>query len=121
MTVLEQRSEDMTEATPCIFVTTPGRPGTNYFAGQRVEIAGVIARPPPPLADGLFDFQSYLAMRGIYYQLKTESANDWQLLAPIPTGRLAMKTAPLSSPTGRMASPWSLATLKPPCSRPRAA
>lgn len=26
LTVLEQRSEDMTEATPCIFVTVPGRP-----------------------------------------------------------------------------------------------
>ena len=78
-----RRTEDFAPATGDILVTTPGVPGTNFFAGQRVDIAGVIARPPPPLADGLFDFQNYLATRGIYYQLKTESTNDWILRAPI--------------------------------------
>jgi len=41
-------------------------PGPDYFAGQSVEISGVIAPPGPPLAEGLFDFQAYLATRGIY-------------------------------------------------------
>ena len=66
-----------------ILALTPGLPGTNFFAGQTVEIAGVIARPPIALAEGLFDFQNYLATRGIYYQLATGSTNDWKLLAPI--------------------------------------
>jgi competence protein ComEC len=66
-----------------VLVTTPGLPATNFFAGQTVEISGVISRPPPPLAEGLFDLQNYLAARGIYYQLKTESTNDWKLRAPI--------------------------------------
>ena len=66
-----------------VLVTTPGIPATNFFAGQTVEISGVISRPPPPLAEGLFDMQHYLAARGIYYQLKAESTNDWKLLAPI--------------------------------------
>ena len=44
-----------------------------------MEITGVIARPPPPLAEGLFDYRDYLQTRGIYYQLKTGSTNDWQL------------------------------------------
>ncbi len=66
-----------------VLVTAPGIPGTNFFAGQTVEISGAIARPPPPLAEGLFDLQSYLAARGIYYQLKTDSTNDWKLLAPV--------------------------------------
>src|ERR1035438_8016366 len=59
---------------------TPDVLGADFFAGQRVEISGVISHPPPPLAEGLFDFQNYLATRGIYYQLKTESTNDWKLL-----------------------------------------
>ena len=47
-----------------------------------MEITGVIARPPPPLAEGLFDYRDYLQTRGIFYQLKTSSTNDWQLGAP---------------------------------------
>ncbi len=66
-----------------IVATTPGALPENYFAGQRVEISGVIARPPPPLAEGLFDDRAYLQTRGIYYELKTESTNDWQLREPI--------------------------------------
>ena len=77
-----RRADDFIPAAGEILVTTPGVPGTNYFAGQRVEIAGVISRPPLPVAEGLFDFQNYLSARDIYYQLKTESTNDWQLLPP---------------------------------------
>ena len=77
-----RRAENFIPAAGEILVATPGLPGTNYFAGQTVEISGVIARPSPPLADGLFDFEAYLATRGIYYQLKTESTNDWKLLPP---------------------------------------
>ena len=77
-----QRTENFIPAAGEILVITPGILGTNYFVGQRVEISGVLARPPPPLADGLFDFENYLATRGIYYQLKTQSTNDWKILEP---------------------------------------
>ncbi len=77
-----RRAEIFLPAAGEILVTTPGILASNFFAGQRVEIAGVIARPPPPLADGLFDFQNYLATRGIYFQLKAESTNDWKILPP---------------------------------------
>jgi ComEC/Rec2-related protein len=66
-----------------IIVTTPSALPESFFAGQAVEISGVIARPPPPLADGLFDDRDYLQTRGIYYELKTASTNDWQLCEPI--------------------------------------
>lgn len=66
-----------------IIVSTPGLPAAGFFAGQSVEISGVIAPPPPPLAEGLFDDRDYLRTRGIFYLLKTESTNDWQLREPI--------------------------------------
>ena len=78
-----RRGENWRPASGSIIVSTPGPLSENYFAGQTVEISGVIARPPPPLADGLFDYRDYLQTRGIYYQLKTESTNDWRLRAPI--------------------------------------
>jgi competence protein ComEC len=66
-----------------IIATTPSALPENFFAGQSVEISGALTRPSPPLAEGLFDYRDYLQTRGIYYQLKTESTNDWQLRAPI--------------------------------------
>jgi competence protein ComEC len=77
-----RQEDDFLPATGEILAVTPGLPGPGFFAGQPVEISGVLSRPPPPLAAGLFDFQNYLATRGIYYQLKTESTNDWRLREP---------------------------------------
>ena len=59
------------------------------------------ARPPPPLADGLFDDRNYLQTRGIFYELKTSSASDWQLRPPI------LSTPPLTDRFLR----WSKHTL----------
>ena len=77
-----RRNPDWQPASGLIVVTTPGTPGGNFFSGQPVEISGVIGQPPRPLAEGLFDYRDYLRTRGIYYQLKTSSTNDWQLGAP---------------------------------------
>jgi len=74
-----QRGENWQPADGKIVVTTPGVLSDDFFAGQPVEISGVIARPPPPLAEGLFDYRDYLQTRGIFYQLKTASTKDWQL------------------------------------------
>ncbi len=74
-----RRNSGWQPACGLIIVTTPGAPGGNFFAGQPVEISGVIGQPPLPLAVGLFDYRDYLQTRGIYYQLKTDSTNDWQL------------------------------------------
>jgi competence protein ComEC len=69
-------------ATGSIIVTTPGTLAGNFFAGQPVEVGGVIGRPAVPVAEGLFDYRDYLQTRGIYYQLKTGSTNDWRLGSP---------------------------------------
>jgi ComEC/Rec2-related protein len=65
-----------------ILVMTPGSPPTECFEGDPAEITGVLAPPPGPLAEGLFDYQTYLRRQGVYYQLKCESTNDWLLLSP---------------------------------------
>ncbi|MBW8864477.1 MAG: ComEC/Rec2 family competence protein [Verrucomicrobia bacterium] len=79
------RGSNFVQAAGEVLVTTPGILGTNYFAGQHVEIFGTLSRPDPPLAEGLFDYQNYLAQRGIYYQLQTKSPGEWQLHDPIAT------------------------------------
>ena len=73
------RDANWRPATGSIIVTTPGTLAASFFAGQPVEVTGVISRPASPLAEGLFDYRDYLQTRGIFYQLKTSSTNDWQL------------------------------------------
>ena len=96
-----ERDESWQPADGEIAVATPGSLPDRFFAGQPVEISGVLARPPPPLAEGLFDYRDYLQTRGIFYQLKAGSTHDWQLGA-----------APLTRPplTDRFLS-WSQRTL----------
>jgi competence protein ComEC len=77
------RNENWQSALGKIIVSTPNELPANFFKGQSVEISGVIARPPLPLADGLFDYRDYLQTRGIFYELKTDSTNDWQLREPV--------------------------------------
>jgi ComEC/Rec2-related protein len=74
-----RRDANWQPAAGSIVVTTPGVLDRCFFAGQPVEISGVIGRPPPPLAEGLFDYRDYLQTRGIFYQLKAGSTNDWLL------------------------------------------
>jgi competence protein ComEC len=78
-----RRGENWQPALGEIIVRTPGALPEHFFAGQAVEISGVLARPPLPLAEGLFDYRDYLQTRGIYYQLKADSVNDWQLHGPV--------------------------------------
>jgi competence protein ComEC len=95
------RDDNRQPAFGKIIVTTPSALPENFFAGQSVEISGVITRPPPPLAEGLFDDRDYLQTRGFFYELKTGSTNDWQLRTPI------LSTPPL---TDRFLN-WSKRTL----------
>jgi competence protein ComEC len=95
------RGSGFIRASGEILAITPGQPDKLFFAGQNVEISGVIAHPPGALAEGLFDFQNYLATRGIFYQLKTESTNDWKIPPP------EISTPPL---TDRFLN-WSKSTL----------
>ena len=77
-----RRGQNWQPAHGSIMVTTPEPLAETFFSGQPVEITGVIAYPPPPLAEGLFNYRDNLQTRGIYCQLKTSSTNDWHLRAP---------------------------------------
>ena len=76
--VLERGKPEWTPAAGRILVTTPGVLPPEFFSGNEVEIAGVLAPPPRATAEGLFDYALYLRRQGIYYQLKAEGTNDWR-------------------------------------------
>ncbi len=87
-----RRAEHWEPATGRVMATTPMGLDGRFFAGQRVEVTGVIAPSPPPVAPGLLDYRAWLATRGIYFQLNVRGTNDWQipadgLTAPPPTQR----------------------------------
>ncbi|HXI73401.1 MAG TPA: ComEC/Rec2 family competence protein [Verrucomicrobiae bacterium] len=84
-----RRGEEWRPALGEIIVTTPSALASNFFAGQPVEISGVINPPPLPVAAGLFDYRTYLQRQGIYFQLKTASAADWKLLSTNSTPSLS--------------------------------
>jgi len=50
------------------------------FSGTEIEVRGIIAPPERPVAPGLFDYRTYLARQGIYFQLKADSANSWRII-----------------------------------------
>jgi competence protein ComEC len=77
-----RRGDDFQPAVGEVVVTAPDVLSPEFFSDQPVEVTGVLGPPAPPLAEGLFDNPAYLAMRGIFYQVKTTSTNDWKLLAP---------------------------------------
>ena len=76
-----RRGENWQPALGTIIVTTPSALASNFFAGQPVEIFGILGPPPVPVGEGLFDYRTYLRRQGIYFQLKTASTADWKLLS----------------------------------------
>ena len=73
-----QRGTNWQPASGQIAVITPGQLPENFCDGQQVQIYGVIAPPPLPVAEGLFDYRTYLRRQEIYFQLKAQSSNDWR-------------------------------------------
>ena len=76
-----ERGTNTQPAKGKIIVMTPGVLSENFFKGQNVAVNGVILPPSGPFADGLFDSKSFLMRKGVYYQLRVTSTNDWQVIA----------------------------------------
>ncbi len=64
-----------------VAVATAGLLPGQFFAGQTVEIAGTLRKPGGPVAEGAFDYRTYLRRQGIHYQLQAASANDWRVVS----------------------------------------
>ena len=77
-----RRGETLVPAIGDVAVTTTGFTPDDFVAGSKVEIEGLLARPQGPLAPGLFDFEQYLKWQRIFFVLRTETTNDWKLMAP---------------------------------------
>lgn len=67
-----------------ILVTTQGRLQEPCFAGERVEIAGIIRSPKSEVAPGLFNYRAYLQRQGIHFELLSTPA-EWTAASPKPT------------------------------------
>lgn len=77
---LQCRGGSWQPASGEVLVITPARLPGEIFAGRVVQIAGVLAPPPAPAAEGLFNYRAYLRRQGVYYLLNTSGTNDWRLL-----------------------------------------
>ncbi|HQL78895.1 MAG TPA: ComEC/Rec2 family competence protein [Verrucomicrobiota bacterium] len=77
---LQCRGGSWQPASGEVLVITPALLPGEIFAGRAVEIAGVLAPPPEPVAEGLFDYRAHLRRQGVYYLLNTSGTNDWRLL-----------------------------------------
>jgi competence protein ComEC len=77
-------------AAGTVMVTSGGElPDGGFYGGREVEITGVLASPPGPIAPGLFDYRTFLARQGIHFQLKADSRRDWRLIDANPNAPLA--------------------------------
>ena len=63
--------------------TLKGKTLTNCFDGQALEVEGVLEPPPGPLAEGLFDYRTYLRRMGIYYELKSDREGLWHAVGAV--------------------------------------
>ncbi len=97
------RSQQWQPAFGRVAASTPGILGPEFFAGQSIEVTGLLRRPKGPAAEGLFDYGTYLQWQGIYRQLQVESTNDWQIVRT--------RNAPVSPPWADRFQSWAQATL----------
>ena len=100
VTDLQSRAAAWRPAFGEILVITPAMLPPDVFAGCAVEVTGVLAPPPLPVAEGLFNYRAYLRRQGVYYLLNASATNDWRVLD-------ARKTRPLGDRFGE----WARATM----------
>jgi len=86
---LQCRGAGWHAASGQVLVVTPAMLPDPFFAGRIVEVTGVLAPPPVPVAEGLFNYRAYLRRQEVYYLLNASSTNDWRVLDKERTQPLA--------------------------------
>lgn len=82
VSALRRRHGTWEAAAGSVLAVTPGRKPAGFHAGQIVEVDGVLAPPPGPLAPGLFDYRRHLGRQGVHYLLHSENAEEWRFAGP---------------------------------------
>ena len=100
---IRTKREGWRSAAGRVTVSTAGILPSDFFGGRTVEVDGVIRPPRGPLAEGVFDYRSFLARQGIYYQVQVESTNGWRLVKDVGETR----TRPIADRFGD----WAMAAL----------
>lgn len=78
---LRKNKEEWRSATGRVAARLRGELTRDFFQGRTVEVDGVIAFPARASTPGLFDYRAYLHNTRVFYQLKTDSTNDWRLMS----------------------------------------
>ena len=66
-------------ASGIVVVSTSGLLPDEFFGGRMIEVEGVLRQPQGPVVQGQFDYRTYLRRHGIYFQVSTQTTNDWRL------------------------------------------
>jgi ComEC/Rec2-related protein len=67
-----------------ILISTTNQLGADYFAGQRIQVDGVLGEPDAAASPGLYDHRETLYRRGIHRELRTDEFSHWELLPQSP-------------------------------------
>lgn len=84
-----------------VAVSLKGAVPPELFRTQRLELRGVLQRPPGPVAPGLFDYATYLRHQGCWFMLVADGPHDWRLAGDTPA----------APPLSERFLPWAQATL----------
>lgn len=79
---LRSKRDEWRPAVGEVIVSTPGILGGEYFAGRTVEVTGIMSTPRGSVAEGLFDYSTFLRHAGVHYQLGVLSLRDWEIISP---------------------------------------
>jgi len=78
VSAVQLRGLDWRPAFGRVVVSTAGRLSGGFFGGRDVEIDGTLRPPRGAIAEGLFDYRTFLERQGVYYQFIAASTNDWR-------------------------------------------
>lgn len=81
VTAIRKGKQDWRSAKGRVATRLRGELTEGFFQGRSVEATGVIAIPTKAAAPGLFDYRAYLYNTRIFFQLKSDSTNDWELMS----------------------------------------